>query len=104
MHANKFLKVLVLVVYTRGNQDMCIIQLIIFIAKKVVYMREGEKEILHLREIFVDTLANSSFNCQNMRFGTSLRVKYLFLVPLLCEMQYTSGDFLNNEMSGKVPI
>ena len=48
---------------------MCIIQLIIFIEKKV-FREEGEKEILHVfREIFVDTLANSSFNCQNMRFG-----------------------------------
>ena len=36
-----------------------------------------------------------------MRFGTSLRVKYLFPE---CEMQYTSGDFLNNEMSDNVNV
>ena len=79
---------------------MCIIQLIIFIEKKV-FREEGEKEILHvLREIFVDTLANSSFNCQNMRFGTSLGVKYLFLVYMKCNIH--RGIFLNNEMSGNV--
>ena len=80
---------------------MCIIQLIILIQKKVL-REEGEKEILHvLREIFVDILANSSFNCQNMRFGTSLGVKYLFLlVYMKCNIH--RGIFLNNEMSGNV--
>ena len=60
----------------------------------------GEKEILRHKEIFVDTLANSSFNCQNMRFGTSLGVKYLFLVYMKCNIH--RGIFLNNEMSGNV--
>ena len=59
----------------------------------------GKKKYFIPRKYLWIHFANSSFNCQNMRFGTSLRVKYLFLV---CEMQYTLGDFLNNEMSGKV--
>ena len=86
---------------------MCIIQLIIFIDEEGRYVYiggiggRGKKKYFIPRKYLWIHFANSSFNCQNMRFGTSLRVRCLFPE---CEMQYTSGNFLNNEMSDNVNV